>query len=98
MNDEETVGIYGETFTMYLSMPDYVRECSIKQMRRVIKLIVCDWDDQHRTENLMKLWKSVNSELAIPTMRTRKKILKRKQELIAEAVNEYTAEIVRAEG
>lgn len=92
--EQKTISIYGETYTMHLFLPEYVIECSIKQLKRIIKEEVTTEYDSHKLEsNLEDMLSAARYGHTVASSRTRKQRMTRKVQLLCDAVNEYTERI-----
>lgn len=92
--EQKTISIYGETYTMHIFLPEYVNECSQKQLKRVLREIVTTQYDPHKLESeLEDILTAARYCLSIASTKTRIRSINTKIMKIVDCINEYTERI-----
>lgn len=87
---EESINLYAETYTIHLFLPEYVNECGIKQLRKVIKIMNGDaWAGYEKTKSELKAMReAVDYCLTIASTATRIRKLNTKRQIIERALED----------
>lgn len=82
--EQRTLSLYAETYTIHIFLPEYINECTLKQLRRILKIMEGDaysgyFDTRNKLDDMLE---AVEYCKTIAGTGRRKQQLEKKQKML----------------